>query len=132
MESEKEIMEKYHAVAIIGLSSNPEKPSYAVGSYLKEHGYKVIPVNPREEEILGEKSYPDLSSIPGEVEVVDIFRRPEDIPPLAEEAVKIGARVVWTQEGIVSEEAAEIARRAGLDVVMDRCMRKEHIRLFGE
>ena len=131
MSIEKDILEHYRTVAIVGLSSNQEKPSYAVASYLKEKGYKIIPVNPREEEILGEKSYPDLSSIPGMVEVVDIFRRPEDVPPIAGEAVKIGAKVVWMQEGIVSEEAAEIARKAGLEVVMDKCMLKEHRRLFG-
>ena len=131
MSEEREILESYRNVAIVGLSANPEKPSYTVGSYLKEQGYRIFPVNPREEEILGEKSYPDLTSIPEQIEVVDIFRRSEDVLPIVREAVEIGARVVWMQEGVVNEEAADFARKAGLKVVMDKCMRQEHIRLFG-
>ena len=131
MDKEKEILEKYRSIAIVGLSGNPDKPSYAVGSYLKEQGYKIIPVNPGEKEILGEKSYPDLNSIPDMVEIVDIFRKNEDVPAIVRETVDIGAKVVWMQEGIVNEEAADYAGKAGLDVIMDRCMRKEHVRLFG-
>ena len=132
MSEEKRILQSYHTVAIVGISASPEKPSFTVGKYLKEHGYRVIPVNPKEAEILGEKAYPDLSSIPEKLEVVDVFRKPEDIPAIAREAVKIGARVLWMQEGIVSEEAAGIAREGGLEVVMDRCMRQQHIKLLGE
>lgn len=126
---EAEILKKYRRVAVVGASANPERPSYRVASYLIEHGYDVIPVNPGVREILGRVVYPDLSAIPGGVEVVDIFRRPEDVPPIVEEAIKIGARVVWMQEGIVNEAAASRAREAGLTVVMDRCMKKEHVRL---
>ena len=131
MSEEREILESYRNVAIVGLSANPEKPSYTVGGYLKEQGYRIFPVNPREEEILGEKSYPDLTSISEQIEVVDIFRKSEDVLPIVREAVEIGARVVWMQEGVVNEEAADFARKAGLKVVMDKCMRQEHIRLFG-
>ena len=131
MSEEREILESYRNVAIVGLSANPEKPSYTVGGYLQEQGYRIFPVNPREEEILGEKPYPDLTSIPEQIEVVDIFRRSEDVLPIVREAVEIGARVVWMQEGVVNEEAADFARKAGLKVVMDKCMRQEHIRLFG-
>lgn len=126
---EAEILKKYRRVAVVGASANPERPSHRVASYLIEHGYDVIPVNPGVREILGRVVYPDLSAIPGGVEVVDIFRRPEDVPPIVEEAIKIGARVVWMQEGIVNEAAASRAREAGLTVVMDRCMKKEHARL---
>lgn len=129
MSKEKEILGKYRNIAIVGLSGNPDKPSYTVGSYLKEHGYKIIPVNPGEKEILGEKSYPDLNSIPDVVEIVDIFRKPEDVPAIVREAVDIRAKVVWMQEGIINEEAAEYAGKAGLDIIMDRCIMKEHIKL---
>lgn len=130
MSIEKQILESYRNIAVVGLSANPQKPSYAVGSYLKEQGYRIIPVNPKEEEILGEKSYPDLAAVPGPVEVVDIFRKSEDVLPIVQEAVEVGARAVWMQEGVVNEEAADYARKAGLKVVMDKCMRREHIRLF--
>ena len=131
MDKEKEILERYRSIAIVGLSGNPDKPSYTVGNYLKEQGYKIIPVNPGEKEILGEKSYPDLNSIPDMVEIVDIFRKPEDVPAIVREAVDIGAKVVWMQEGIVNEAAADYAGKAGLDVIMGSCIRKEHIRLSG-
>lgn len=126
---ESEILKKYHRVAVVGASANPERPSHRVASYLIKHGYDVIPVNPGVREILGRVVYPDLSAIPGGVEVVDIFRRPEYVPPIVEEAIKIGARVIWMQEGIVNEEAASRAREVGLEVVMDRCMKKEHVRM---
>jgi hypothetical protein len=126
---EAKILNKYHTVAVVGLSPNPERPSYIVASYLIEHGYHVIPVNPNAQQILGKVSYPDLSSIPETVEVVDIFRRPEEVIPIVEEAIKIGAKVVWLQEGITNEEAVFKAKEAGLLVVMDKCMRSEHQRL---
>ena len=113
----------------MGLSPNPDRPSYIVASYLKEKGYKIIPVNPAVEEVLGEPSYPDLASIPEPVDVVDIFRRSEEVPAIVEEAIKIGARAVWMQEGVVNEKAASRAKEAGLLVVMNKCMRKEHKKL---
>ena len=111
---------------MVGLSSDPEKTSYGIARYLAEQRYNIIPVNPNAQEILGRTSYPDLSSIPEKVDVVEIFRRSEDIMPIVEEAIKIGARAVWMQEGVVNEEAATRARDAGLLVVMDKCMFKEH------
>ena len=122
----KDILLSTKTIASVGLSSNTEKVSYAIGLYLQGQGYHVIPVNPSADEILGEKSYPDLESIPEKVDVVQVFRRPEDIPPIVESAIKIGAKVVWMQEGIVNEEAAQMAREAGLQVVMDACMRATH------
>jgi len=115
-------------IAVVGLSSNPEKPSHGIARYLKIHGFQIIPVNPTTDEILGEKSYPNLASIPDEIDidVVQIFRKSEDVPPIVEGAIAIGAKVVWMQVDIVNEEAAEIARQAGLEVVMDRCMRATH------
>ncbi len=129
MSTEEEILNSSRVVAVVGLSPNPDRPSYKVASYLKEHGYKVIPVNPNENKILGEVCYPDISSIPEPVDVVDIFRRSEDVPAIVEEAIKIKAKVVWMQLGIINELAAARAKEAGLLVVMDRCMRKEHLKL---
>jgi len=126
---EKEILNRYRRVAIVGVSSNPERDSYKVASYLMEHGYNVIPVNPNAPEVLGRRSYPDLSSIPEKVEVVDIFRRPEDVMPIVEEAISIGAKVVWMQKGVINEQAAARGREAGLAVVMGKCMREEHEKL---
>lgn len=126
---EARILKKYRNVAVVGASPKPDRPSYRVASYLMEHGYNVIPVNPNAQEILGKTCYPSLSAIPEPVEVVDVFRRPEEVMPIVAEAIKIGAKVVWLQEGIVNEEAAAKARKAGLMVVMDKCMRKEHERL---
>ena len=113
-------------MAVVGLSSNPEKASHRVAAYLKSSGFKVIPVNPKEKEVLGEKAYSDLSSIPEKVDVVDIFRRSEDVLPTVEEAIRIGAGAVWMQLGVVSQEAADKAEEAGLAVVMDACMMREH------
>jgi len=127
--SEAKILNEYSTVAVVGVSPNPRRPSCKVASYLTRHGYHVIPVNPRAKEILGKTSYPALSSIPESVEVVDIFRSSEEVMPIVEEAIKIGAKAVWMQEGVVNEEAASRARDAGLLVVMDKCMRKEHLRL---
>jgi len=126
---EEKILKESRNVAVVGLSSDSEKPSYGIARYLAEQGYNIIPVNPNAREILGRTSYPDLSSIPEKVEVVEIFRRSEDVMPIVEEAIKIGARAVWMQEGIVNEEAAARAKSAGLLVVMDKCMFKEHRRL---
>ncbi len=126
---EEEILTEYRTVAVVGASPTEGRPSRRVVSYLSKHGYNVIPVNPHVKQVLGKKSYPDLSSIQDKVEVVDIFRNPEEVMPIVEEAIKIGARVVWMQEGVINEEAAAKARDAGLLVVMDKCMRKEHLRL---
>jgi len=122
----RNILISTNTIASVGLSSNPEKPSYGVVSYLHGQGYKIIPVNPTASEIMGEKAYPSLSDIPDKVDVVQIFRKPEDVPPVVDEAIKIGAKVVWMQEGIVNQEAAQKAREAGLQVVMDTCMRAAH------
>jgi hypothetical protein len=129
MTLEEKILKEYRTVAIVGVSSNPEHPSFIVFSYLSKHGYHVIPVNPNEREILGMTCYPNLSSVPEKVEVVDIFRKSEAVMPVVEEAIKIGAKAIWMQEGVINEEAAAKARAAGLLVVMDKCMRKEHLRL---
>ena len=131
MSVEADILRKYRTVAVVGLSSNPERPSHGVARYLQELGYRIIPVNPRESEVLGEKSYPDLCSIPEPVEVVDIFRQSRDVPRVVAEAIYIGAKAIWMQEGIMHEAAARRAQEAGLVVVMDRCMRTEHRRLMG-
>jgi len=122
----KDILVSANTVASVGLSSNPQKVSYGVVSYLRGQGYKIIPVNPTASEIMGEKAYPSLSDIPDKVDVVQIFRKPEDVPPVVDEAIKIGAKVVWMQEGIVNQEAAKKAEEAGLQVVMDTCMRAAH------
>lgn len=124
---EAKILNEYHTIAIVGASPNPKRPSCRVASYLARHGYNVIPVNVEVQEILGKTSYPNLSSIPEKVEVVDIFRRSEAVMPIVEEAIKIGAKAVWMQEGVNNEEAAAKARDAGLLVVMNKCMRKEHM-----
>ncbi len=127
----KGILQSAKTIACVGLSSNPDKESYRVASYLKAQGYRVIPVNPTASEIMGETSYPDLQSIPEKIDVVQIFRKPEDVPPVVDDAIKAGAKVIWMQEGIVHEEAAEKARQAGLQVVMDTCMRAAHRTLIG-
>ena len=125
----RDIFTSAKTIASVGLSSNPEKESYGVALYLKEQGYRIIPVNPTATEILGERVYPNLSAIPEKVDVVQVFRKPEDVPPVVDEAIKIGAKVVWMQEGIVNYEAAQKAEEAGLQVVMDACMRATHKRL---
>ena len=128
----KQILLSAKTIASVGLSSNQQKESYWIVSYLKEQGYRVIPVNPTADEILGEKSYPDLESVPEPIDIVQVFRKPEDVPPVVDSAIKAGAKVVWMQEGIVNEDAAQKARQAGLQVVMDACMRVTHRRLIGE
>ena len=127
----KAILQTARTVACVGVSSNEEKPSYFIFQYLKEHGYQMIPVNPTATEILGQKVYADLASIPAKVDVVQVFRKPEDVQPVVEAAIQIGAKVVWMQEGIVNEQAAQMAEAAGLKVVMNRCMMKTHQRLMG-
>jgi predicted CoA-binding protein len=129
MSIEAEILNTSRVVAMVGLSEKPERPSHIVASYLKQNGYKIIPVNPVVKEILGEICYPDLSSIPEPVDVVDIFRRAEEVPAIVEQAIKIGAKTVWMQEGVINKQAASRARKAGLFVVMNKCMRKEHLKL---
>jgi predicted CoA-binding protein len=133
MEEEiKKILSSSKTIAVIGISPKEDRPSYIVAFYLKSKGYRIIPVRPDGEWILGEKVYPSLSEIPKEigVDVVDIFRRSEDVPPIVEEAILRGARVVWMQEGVIHKEAGEKAEKAGLKVVMDRCTKKEHQRLL--
>lgn len=125
------ILETYRRIAMVGLSSNPFRPSHYAAIYLLSEGYDVIPVNPREKEILGRESYPSLAAIPGGVEIVDIFREPVAVPPIVDEAIAIGAKVIWMQLGVIDEPSAERARNAGLEVVMDRCMKIEHARFFG-
>ena len=127
MTPEEEILKSSRVVAMVGASDNVDRPSNQVFRYLRANGYKVIPVNPVLKELMGEKAYSDLISIPEEVDVVDIFRKAEDVPAIVEEAIKIGARVVWMQEDIVNEAAAQHAREAGLKVVMNKCMRKQHL-----
>jgi predicted CoA-binding protein len=119
-------------IAIVGLSPDRLRPSFFVGQYLQYRGFTIVPVNPGADEILGEKSYPSLSAIPFGVDVVEVFRAPEAVPAIAEEAIQIGARALWLQFGVIAPEAAERAAEAGLDVVMDRCMKIEHGRYFGE
>ncbi len=126
----KSILEESKTVAVVGLSPREERDSHRVAKYLQSQGYRIIPVNPNADEVLGERSYPDLASIPEPIDVVDVFRRSEAVPEIVEEAIKVGAKTVWMQEGVVHEEAAARAREAGLQVVMDRCMMVEHRRHF--
>ena len=127
----RRILSECRTVAMVGLSANWYRPSYFAAKYLQEHGFRVIPVTPRYEEVLGEKCYPSLDAIPVPVDVVDCFRRAEEIPAIAEAAIAMGARVLWMQLGIRNEEAAARAETAGLEVVQDRCMKIEYARLFG-
>lgn len=127
----RRILKESKTLAIVGLSANWYRPSFFAAKYLQEHGYRVIPVNPAYEEVLGEKCYPSLKDIPEQVDIVDCFRKSEDIEPLARQAIEIGAKVLWLQLGVVNEKAAKLARDAGLEVVQDRCVKIEHGRLFG-
>lgn len=128
----RDILRFMRTIAIVGLSPNPLRASSFVGFYLRRHGYRIVPVNPAEREILGETCYPTLSAIPFPVDVVDVFRRPDVVPAIAEEAVKIGAKALWMQFGVISPDAAAIAERGGLKVVMDRCLKVEHARHLGQ
>ena len=125
----KKILKRSKTVAIVGISDKPERPSHKVAKYLKEQGYKILPVNPGLDEVLGEKCYGKLEEVAEKIDVVDIFRKPEDIKPIVDSAIAIGAKAIWMQEGITNKEAAEKAISAGLMVVMDRCMLKEHSNL---
>jgi predicted CoA-binding protein len=123
-----EILKSSHTIAVVGISNNPMRPSNGVSEYMKRAGYRIIPVNPNETEVLGEKSYARLEDVPEKIEIVDVFRRAEDVPPVVESAIRVGARVVWMQLGIENAEAAERARAAGLIVVEDACVLVEHRR----
>ena len=123
------ILESAKTVAVVGISNKPEQPNHSVPAYLQSQGYRIIPVNPMLQEVLGEKSYPDLLSVPEHIDVVEVFRRNEAMPEIVDQAIEIGAKVVWMQEGVINEEAAETAREAGLGVVVDTCMRATHNRL---
>ena len=129
IETLRRILKQNRTIAVVGLSAQWFRPSFFAAKYLQEHGYRVIPVNPAYPEVLGQKCYPSLRAIPEKVDVVDVFRKPDDVPPIVDEAIAIGAKVVWMQIGVINEGAAERAREAGLEVVMDRCIRTEHQRL---
>jgi len=126
-----DILARSHVIAVVGLSSKRWRASYGVAEYLQHAGFRIVPVNPNESEVLGEKSYPDLDSIPGPVDIVDVFRRSEFVPDIVEAAIRKGARVVWMQEGVIHEDAARRAEAAGLMVAMDRCILKDHRRKAG-
>jgi predicted CoA-binding protein len=121
-----DILTKYKTIAVVGLSSNPARPSYGVTEYIQSSGYQIIPVNPNETDVLGEPSYASLDDVPQKIGIVDIFRRPEEVAPVVDAAIRVGAKVVWMQLGIVNEGAAKKAQAAGLVVVMDACMLMEH------
>ncbi|ASJ76548.1 CoA-binding protein [Granulosicoccus antarcticus] len=127
----QEILESCRTIAVVGLSNKPHRASYGVASYLLHHGYTIIPVNPTIDEVLGQQSYPTLSDIPVTVDMVDCFRRSEEMEALAVEAIAIRARVLWMQLGVVNEKARDMAEAAGLQVVMDRCTKIDHARLLG-
>ena len=127
----RRILAQSHTIAVVGLSANWYRPSYFAAKYMQDHGYRIIPVNPSYAEVLGEKCYPEIAAIPGPVDIVDCFRKPGEIVPLAQQAVAKGAKVLWMQLGIRNDEAARIADAAGLDVVMDHCVKIEHARLMG-
>jgi predicted CoA-binding protein len=127
----RRILRQVKTIAIVGLSANWYRPSYFAAKYLQEHGYRVIPVNPVYQEVLGEKCYPSLKDVPEKIDMVDCFRKSEDIEPIAKEAIEIGAPILWMQLGVTNEKAAAMARAAGLEVVQDRCVKIEHGRLYG-
>jgi predicted CoA-binding protein len=128
MKQISQILHSARTIAVVGLSGKRYRPSHGVAEYLKRAGYRIIPVNPEESEILGEKCYPDLDSVPGDVDVVDIFRRSEFVPGIVEAAIRKHARAIWMQEGVIHEEAAHRAEEAGIQVAMDRCILKDHRR----
>lgn len=127
----RRVLSKPKTIAVVGLSANWYRPSFFAAKYMQERGYRIIPVNPSYQEVLGEKCYANLADIPEPVDIVDCFRKSEDIEPIADEAIAIGAKVLWMQIGVINEKAAQKARKAGLDVVQDRCVKIEHARLFG-
>ena len=126
----KDILDTYKTIAVVGLSSQTWRPSYSVSRYMQNAGYRIIPVNPHESEVLGEKAYPSLDEVPEPFEIVDIFRRPEHVPDVVEAAIRRNARVIWMQLGVANPAAAARARAAGLEVVMDRCILQEHVTYF--
>ena len=127
----RRILAENKVIAVVGLSADWFRPSYFAAKYMQEHGYRIIPVNPKYPEILGEKCYASLQAIPEKVDMVDCFRKTAEIPPIAQDAIAIGAKVLWQQLGVENEEADELVRAAGMDSVMDRCVKIEHARLFG-
>lgn len=126
----KELLQKAHTIAVVGLSSSRFRASYGVSQYMQSAGYRIVPVNPNEQEVLGEKSYARLEDVPEKIDVVDVFRRSEFVPEIVDAAIRVGARAIWMQEGVVNEAAAQRARDAGLFVVMDACILREHRRLM--
>jgi len=126
----QEILGQAHTIAVVGLSSSPARVSNGVSAYMQRAGYRIIPVNPNETQVLGERAYPRLEDVPGKIDIVNVFRRPEFVSEVVDSAIAIGAKSIWMQEGVVDEAAAQRARDAGLDVVMDRCILKEHRRLI--
>ena len=132
MKKEHQVLKQYRNIAVVGASVNPDRPSNAVMRYLIDSGYSVIPVNPNVDEVLGKKSFPDLLSVTELVDIVDVFRTSDKVMPIVNEAIAVGAKVLWLQEGVVNEAAAEKARQAGLIVVMDRCIAKAHATLAGK
>jgi predicted CoA-binding protein len=127
----RRILKDTRVIAVVGLSADWYRPSYFAAKYMQEHGYRIIPVNPKYDSILGERCYKRLSDIPSPVDMVDVFRKTQDVPPIADEAIAIGAKVLWQQLGVTNEVAAAKARAAGLEAVLDRCVKIEHGRLFG-
>jgi predicted CoA-binding protein len=127
----RRILNSCKTIAVVGLSAEWHRPSYFAAKYLQQHGYRIVPVNPRYAEVLGEHSYASLTDIPHPVDIVDVFRRTEDVLPIAQQAVAIGAKCLWQQIGVKNVDADRLAREAGLDTVMDRCAKIEHARLFG-
>ncbi len=127
----RRVLKEARTIAVVGLSADWFRPSYFAAKYMQEHGYRIIPVNPKYPEILGERCYPNLRAIPEKVDIVDVFRKPADCVPIAADAVAIGARTLWLQIGVINDEAKRIAEAAGLTVVMDRCVKIEYARLFG-
>jgi hypothetical protein len=125
-----DLLRSARTIAVVGLSSKKARPSHGVTDYMLHAGYRIIPVNPNETEVLGEKAYPDLDSVPEKIDVVNVFRRSESVPEIVDAAIRIGARAVWMQEGVMHQEAAKRARQAGLVVIMDRCLLKEHRKRF--
>ncbi len=124
----RKILQSCHTIAVVGLSHKSYRPSHGVSAYMQKHGYRIIPVNPEEREVLGEKAYPSLEDVPEKIDLVDIFRRSEFVAPIVDSAIRLGAKAVWMQEGVEDLQAAEKAHSAGLLVVMDRCILKEHRR----
>ncbi len=127
----RQVLQNHRTIAVVGLSADWFRPSFFAAKYMQEHGYRIIPVNPKYTEILGETCYPSLKDIPHAVDIVDVFRKPADTPAIAQEAADIGAKVFWLQLGVINQDAEFIAQNAGLTVVVDRCVKIEHARLFG-